>query len=69
MSGKLIQIRNLKNLKPSQVRSIQTEKKSGGRVNISMMVSISNMKRKKFSVARARRRKYIRNIIPRTKFV
>ena len=69
MSGKLIQIRNLKNLNPNHVRSIQTEKKSGGKVSISMMVSISNMKRKKFSVARARKRKYIRKMIPSTKFV
>jgi hypothetical protein len=65
----LIQIRNLKNLNPSHVLSIQIEKKSGGKVRMSMIVSISNMKSGKFSVARARRMKYIRKTIPRTKFV
>ena len=35
MSGKLNQIRNLKNLRPSQVLSIQTDMKRGGRVSMS----------------------------------
>ena len=69
MSGKLIQMRNLKNLRPSQVLSIQTEKKSGGKVSMSMMVSISNMNKKKFSETRALNKKYIRKMIPSTKLV
>ena len=35
MSGKLNQMRNLKNLNPIQVLSIQTDMKSGGRVSMS----------------------------------
>ena len=35
ISGKLNQIRNLKNLRPSQVLSIQTDMNRGGRVNMS----------------------------------
>ena len=79
MSGKLNQMRNLKNLNPIHVLSIQTDIKSGGRVSMSTermkilkrnlnilfvknnvdspIVSISNMKTRKSSVAWSRRRK------------